>query len=177
MSMVTMVKQGHFFNPCRASSCDIIVRSGNRVRRQAFIDKQPAVAIITGYCTDSNLIHGRNHTKSIGVIFHGQEWERYCCFMTMIFNEKRMVAQLYQSALSFSTLPESISVLPRFPNASLSPLSGRAAQRKDTAVERAQGTLYFADISKVSLLSIKHLYGTNIYIKCQFMMHKRSILI
>lgn len=152
MSVVTMVKQGQFFNPCHASPCDIVVRSGNRARNQAYIDKQPAVALITGYCSDSYLVHGRNHLKSLSVIFHGQEWERYCCFMNMIFDVKEMIAQLYRTALSFSTLPDSIPAPPKFSNASLSPLSGRAAKKPDTPVERARANLYFADTGKLFFL-------------------------
>jgi hypothetical protein len=64
----------------------------------------------------------------------------------MIFNEKRMKAQLHRSALTFSTLPESIPAPHVFPNAAISPLSGRRAKVDDTPVERARGALYFSDI-------------------------------
>jgi hypothetical protein len=147
MSFITLVKQGRYFNPSRASPLDIIVREGFRGRREAFIGKKPAVAVCTGYCTDSNIIRGK-FNKSIAVLFHGQEWERYCCFITMIFDEENMIAQLYNSALTFSTLPESISAPPNFPNAAISPLSGRRAKVNDTPVERARGALYFSDIGK-----------------------------
>lgn len=147
MAMMVMDRKGRFFNPSRASPLDINVREGYRGRREVFIGKQPAVAVITGYCTESNLIHGKLH-KSIGVLFHGQEWERYCCFITMIFDQQQMVAQLYRSAITFSTLPDSISAPPIFPNASLSPLSGRRAKIIDTPVERARGALYFSDVGK-----------------------------
>lgn len=145
MSMITMVKRGRYFNPSRASPMDITVRQGYRERHEAYIDKQPAVAISTGYCIDSNLIRGKIN-KSISILFHGQEWERYCCFVTMIFDESKMVAQLFRSALTFSTLPESISAPPTFPNAALSPLSGRHAKINKTPVEKARGALYFSDI-------------------------------
>jgi hypothetical protein len=148
MSLITMVQHGRMFNPCRASPLNIIVRSGTRARRETFIGKQPAVAIVTGYCTDSTLIYGKNGIKSIAVLFHGQEWERYCCFVSMIFDETKLTAQIYQSSLNFSTLPESVSAPPKFPKASLSPLSGRAAKINDTAVECARGALYFADIGR-----------------------------
>jgi hypothetical protein len=148
MNIMTMVKHGRIFNPSRASPRDIIVRKGDSSRRQTFIGKQPAIALITGYCTESNLIHGKNRTKSIAVLFHGQEWERFCCFVTMIFNEKELVAQLFKSSLTFSTLPDSVSAPPKFPKASLSPLSGRAAKINDTPAERARAALYFTDIGE-----------------------------
>ena len=169
MSFISMTRQGRYFNPSRASPQDIIVREGFRGRREAFIGKQPAVAISTGYCTDSNLIRGK-FNKSIAILFHGQEWERYSCFVNMIFDEKEMIAQLYNSSLTFSTLPESISAPPNFSNAVVSPLSGRRAKIKDTPVERARGALYFSDVgasfylhlllllSFISLLIYIHIY-------------------
>jgi len=123
MSIISMVKEGRHFNPSRASPLDMVVREGYRGRRDVLINKRPAVAISTGYCTDSNLVRGKL-SKSISILFHGQEWERYCCFVTMIFDENRLISQLYNSALSFSTLPESISAPPKFQDAALSPLSG-----------------------------------------------------
>lgn len=147
MTFITMAKQGRYFNPSRASPLDIVVREGFRGRHDAFLGKQPAVAVSTGYCTESSLLGGK-FKKSIAVLFHGQEWERYCCFVTMIFDQKEVVAQLYNSALTFSTLPESINAPPSFPNATLSPLSGRRAKIQDTSVERAKGALYFSDIGK-----------------------------
>lgn len=148
MAAITLVKRGRFFNPCRISPQEITVRENYRKRRELFIAKQPAVAIVTGYCTDSKL-HSNQHTKfnkSVTVLFHGQEWERYVCFMNMVFDQGEMVAQLYQSALTFSTLPGSVSAPPTFEvAANISPLSGRRAKKKDTAVERARGALYFTD--------------------------------
>ena len=149
MTFLTMTQEKRFFNPSRASPLDIIVRDGFRGRRDAFINKKPAVAVSTGYCTDSNLLRGK-FKKSITILFHGQEWERYCCFVTMIFNEKEIIAQLYNSALTFSTLPENVSAPPSFSNTSLSPLSGRRAKVHDTPVERARGALYFSDIGNRS---------------------------
>jgi hypothetical protein len=89
------------------------------------MEKQPAVAIVTGYCTNSNLllVLGIKYYESVTVLFHGQKWEQYCCFTNMIFDQKQMVAQLYQSAISFSTLPGSISAPPTFQSANISPLS------------------------------------------------------
>lgn len=144
MWFISMDKQGRYFNPSRATPLDMVVREGSKGRREALIGKQPAVAISTGYCTDSNLIRGK-FNKSISILFHGQEWERYCCFVNMIFDEKEMIAQLYSSSLTFSTLPESISAPPKFPNAAISPLSGRRAKTNDTSLERARGALYFSD--------------------------------
>ena len=155
MTMITMVKQGRFFNPCRMSPQEIIVRENYRRRRELYIGKQAAVAIITGYCTESNLLPSQ-HTrfnKSITVLFHGQEWERYVCFMNMVFDQEQMVAQLYQSAMTFSTLPESVSAPPSFQTtANISPLSGRRAKTNDTAVERARGALYFTDTGIQTLI-------------------------
>ncbi|KAF8814524.1 hypothetical protein BYT27DRAFT_7082057, partial [Phlegmacium glaucopus] len=85
--------------------------------------------------------------KLISILFHGQEWEHYCCFITTIFDEPKMIAQVYKSALSFLTLLESISAPLNFPDTSLSPLSGRCAKTNNTPVERACGALYFTDIS------------------------------
>jgi hypothetical protein len=144
MFMIAFVKNGRFFNPSRASPMDFTIRTTFGGRREVFIDKHPAVAIITGYCTESSLIRGKSH-KSISVLFHGQEWERYCCFLTMIFDAKEMVAQLYKSALSFSTLPESVSPSPVFSNANVSPLAGRRSKNQNTPMERARGALYFTD--------------------------------
>jgi hypothetical protein len=99
--------------------------------------KQPAVAIITGYCTDSNLLPalGTKYHKSVMVIFHGQEWERYCCFINIIFDQKQMVTQLYQSAIFFFTLLGSISASPTFQSTNISLLSGRHAKTNDTPVK------------------------------------------
>ena len=143
MHMITMERNGHFFNPSRASPMDLIVRDSNRGRREAFIAKKPTVAIATGYCTDSNLIKGKNN-KSISILFHGQEWERYCCFLTMIFDSKELYAQVYKSALSFSTLPENIGRPPVISNANVSPLSGRRAKTNQTPVEQSCGVLFFS---------------------------------
>ena len=145
MSIISMAIQGRYFNPSRASPQDIVVQENFRGRREVYIEKQPAVAISTGYCTESNLIHGGRFNKSISVLFHGQEWERYCCFMTMIFDQTCLIAQLYQSALSFSTLPGSISSPPAFPNANISPLSGRRAKTNNTPLERSRRALYSSD--------------------------------
>ena len=151
MYMITMEKSGRFFNPSRASPLDLVVRDSNRGRREAFIEKKPAVAISTGYCTDSNLVKGKTN-KSISILFHGQEWERYCCFLTMIFDSKEMYAQVYKSALSFSTLPESVARPPVISNANVSPLSGRRAKINQTPVERSRGVLFFSD-KGISFLS------------------------
>jgi hypothetical protein len=101
--------------------------------------KQPAVAIVTGYCTDSNLllVLGTKYHESVMVLFYGQEWEQYCCFTNMIFDQKQMVAQLYQEAVFFSTLPGSISAPPTFQSTNISPLSGRYAKTNDTPAEQA----------------------------------------
>lgn len=147
MVMITFEQQGRFFNPCRLSPMEVITRKSFRGRHEVFIGKQPAVAIVTGYCTESNLFpaNGAKNHKSVAVLFHGQEWERYCCFINMIFDQTQMVAQLYQSAITFSTLPGSVSAPPTFPSANVSPLSGRRAKTNDTPVERARGALYFTD--------------------------------
>lgn len=150
MKVLSMVKEGRYFNPSRASPLDIVVREGFRGRQEVFIDKHPAVAIITGYCVSSNLVRPSGKTsKSIAVLFHGQEWERYCCFVTMIFDKKRLICQLYNSALTFSTLPESISAPHKFEDAALSPLSGRRARTNNTPLERTRGALYFSDIGNI----------------------------
>ena len=140
-----MDKSGRFFNPSRASPMDFIVRETFRGRRDAFVANKPAVAIATGYCTESNLIRGKHNNKSIAILFHGQEWERYCCFLTMIFNAKKLYAQVYKSALSFSTLPESVSRPPSISNANVSPLSGRSAKINQTPAEKSRGVLFFSD--------------------------------
>jgi hypothetical protein len=143
--MITMQRSGRFFNPSRASPMDLVVReAATRGRREVFLAKRPAVAIATGYCTDSNLIKGKLN-KSISILFHGQEWERYCCFLTMIFDCKEMYAQVYKSALSFSTLPKSVARPPVISNTNVSPLSGRRAKINQTPVERARGVLFFSD--------------------------------
>ncbi|KAF8800815.1 hypothetical protein BYT27DRAFT_7067621, partial [Phlegmacium glaucopus] len=87
--------------------------------------------------------------KSISVLFHGQEWECYCCFITMMFDEPKMITQVYKSALSFLTLLESISAPLNFPDTSLSPLSGCCAKTNNTPVECTRGALYFMDIIPV----------------------------
>jgi hypothetical protein len=154
MCFLTMTIQDRYFNPSRASPMDLIVREGYRGRRDAFIGKKPAVAVCTGYCTDSSLIKGK-FKKSIAVLFHGQEWERYCCFVNMIFNEKQVIGQLYNSALTFSTMPESVNPTPDFPNAALSPLSARKIKTSSTPVERARGALLFSDTGMLLLLKIQ----------------------
>ena len=71
----------------------------------------------------------------------------------MIFDEKELVAQLHNSALTFSTLPESVTAPPTFSNTAVSPLAGRRAKIHDTPVERARGALYFSDIGGFLFLS------------------------
>ncbi|KAF9464022.1 hypothetical protein BDZ94DRAFT_1162755 [Collybia nuda] len=39
----------------------------------------------------------------IAGIFHSQEWERFCSFLTMVFGKSELHAQLAADALSFST--------------------------------------------------------------------------
>ena len=148
MTFISMTKIGRYFNPSRASPMNVIVRDAYRGRQEVFIKKQPAVAICTGYCMDANLIHGKFKKKSIGILFHGQEWERYCCFVNMIFDEKQMIAQLYNSVLTFLTLPESVSAPPVFTNTIVSPLSGRRARNNNTPLERAWGALFFSDVGR-----------------------------
>jgi hypothetical protein len=109
-----------------------------------FVAKRPAVAIAMGYCTNSNLIKGKMN-KSISILFHGQEWERYCCFLTMIFDCKEMYAQVYKSALSFSTLPKTVARPPVISNTNVSPLSGRRAKINQTREEQSCGVLSFSD--------------------------------
>jgi hypothetical protein len=152
-----MTKEGRYFNPSRASPLDFVVRGSYRGRQDVFIEKKPAVAIITGFCIESNLIRGKTN-KSIAVIFHGQEWERYCCFVNMIFDKERLVSQLYKSALTFSTLPESISAPPKFDDAALSPLSGRRAHTNKTPLEKFRGALYFTDSGNVLLKRSKNAF-------------------
>jgi hypothetical protein len=139
MAMVRFKKQGRFFNPSRAFPVEITNRESFLERREIFMGKQPAAAIVTGYCTDSNLLPvlSTKYHKFITVLFYGQEWERYCCFTNIIFDQKQMVAQLYQSAIFFSILPGSISAPPTFQSANISPLSGHHAKTNHTPVERA----------------------------------------
>jgi hypothetical protein len=151
MKIVSMTIQGRYFNPSRASPLDVIVKDGYRGKR-VYIDKQPAVAICTGYCTDSKLIRGKT-TKSISVLFHGQEWERYCCFLNMIFDQKNMIAQLFKSALTFSSLPESVSAPPKFANTPISPLASRRMKVNDTPADRGRGVLFFSDIGRFKIYS------------------------
>lgn len=172
MTFLTMTKRNRFFNPSRLSPLDVIVREGYRKRRDVFIGKRPAVAISTGYCTESNLLRAKIK-KSISMLFHGQEWERYCCFVTMIFDEEELVAQLNNSALTFSTLPESVSAPPTFSNAAVSPLAGRRAKIHDTPVERARGALFFSDIGTFFyfiLFFMKYFYQIFLSIQCRFLM-------
>jgi predicted nucleic acid-binding Zn finger protein len=139
MVMVKFRKQGLFFNPLHASLMEITSQESFPGQCEIFMGKQPTVAIVTGYCTDSNLLLALStkYCKSVMVLFHGQEWEQYCCFTNMIFDQKQMVAQLYQSAISFSTLLGGISAPPTFQSANISPLSGCHAKTNDTPVERA----------------------------------------
>ena len=161
MSFLTMTRQGRYFNPSRASPLDMKVREGFRGRHDAYLNKQPAVAVSTGYCTESSLLGGKVK-KSIAILFHGQEWERYCCFVTMVFDQKEVIAQLYNSTMTFSTLPESINAPPSFPNSTLSPLSGRRAKILDTPTERAKGALYFSDIGSSFRFLLLPLWWKNI---------------
>jgi hypothetical protein len=94
MMMIAFKERGCFFNPCRASPMDITTQESYQGHQEIFMDKQPAVVIITGYCMESNLfpVRGKRNHKLITVLFHGQEWERYCCFTNMIFNQKQMRA-------------------------------------------------------------------------------------
>lgn len=154
MSFIKMTIQGRYFNPSRASPMEFMVRESTRGRREVFIHKKPAVSIITGYCTESELIEGGKFNKSLKVLFHGQEWERFCCFVTMIFNEKALIGQLYNSALTFATLPGSVGTPHKFQNTSVSPLSGRRARINDTPVERSRGALYFSDVGKCRFILI-----------------------
>jgi hypothetical protein len=137
MAMVRFRKQGRFFNPSHASPMEITSRESFPERCEIFMGKQPTVAIVTEYCTDSNLllVLGTKYHKFIMVLFHGQKWERYCCFTNMIFDQKQMVAQLYQLAISFSTLPGSISAPPTLQSTNISPLSGCHAKTNDTPVK------------------------------------------
>jgi hypothetical protein len=139
MMMIAFKERGHFFNPCQASPMDITTRESYPGCQEIFMDKQPTVAIITGYCMESHLffVHGKRNHKSITVLFHGQEWERYCCFTNMIFDQKQIGAQMFQSAISFTTLPDRISGPLTFYSANISPLSGYQAKTNDTPVERA----------------------------------------
>jgi hypothetical protein len=97
---------------------------------------------------ESNLfpVCGKRNHKLITVLFHGQEWERYCCFTNMILDQKQMGAQMFQSAILFTTLPDRISGPPTFHSANISLLSGCRAKTNDTPVEQVQGALYFTDI-------------------------------
>lgn len=167
MSFLTMTIQGRFFNPSRASPLDVQTRESYRNRRDVYIAKRLAVAVSTGYCTDSYLLRGK-FKKSISILFHGQEWERYVCFVTMIFDEKELIAQLYNSALTFSTLPESINAPPSFPNAVLSPLSGRRAKIHDTPKERSRGALFYSDISNSFFFNFFFFFNVTHIIACLF---------
>ena len=71
MSLVCMDIHGHFFNPCCTSPLNVILCDGYQSRQEVFIQKQLAVAIITGYCMESHLIHAKTFTKMINVLFHG----------------------------------------------------------------------------------------------------------
>ena len=113
MNMITFVKNSCFFNPCHVSPMDVATWESFWGWCEAYVGKQPAIAIVTGHCMDFNLTWRKSH-KSISIIFHRQEWERYCCFVDMIFDIKEMTVQLYKSAISFSTLPESIVPPPYF---------------------------------------------------------------
>jgi hypothetical protein len=121
--MITLVRQGRFFNLCRASSLDVTVQDNYQGWQDVYIQKQHAVAVCTGFCTDSYLVRGVKYKKLISVLFHSQEWEQHCCFMTMTFDKTSLVAHLYQSTLTFATLPKSVLPLPVFDNAEMSALS------------------------------------------------------
>jgi hypothetical protein len=148
MMMIAFKERGRFFNPCRASPMDITTQESYQGCQEIFMDKQPVVMIITGYCMKSNLfsVRGTRNHKLITVLFHRQEWERYCCFTNMIFDQKQMEAGMFQSEISFTTLPDRISGPLTFYSANISPLSGHQAKTNDTPVEQARGTLYFTDI-------------------------------
>lgn len=153
MSMISLVKQGRYFNPSRASPQDVTVRDNYQGRQEVYIQKQHAVAVCTGYCTELYLVRGGRYKKSISILFHGQEWERYCCFITMIFDKTSLAAQVNQSALSFATLPKSVLPPPIFDSAKVSPLSGRRAKIKDTPLERSRGALYYSDTGNPPLFT------------------------
>ena len=148
MTMIAFKKWEHFFSPSHASPMDITTQESYQGCQEIYINKQPTVVIIAGYCMESNLFpaHGKRNHKSITFLFHGQEWERYCCFTNMIFDQEQMGAQLYQSSISFLTLPDSISGPPTFHSANISPLSGCQVKTNDTPVEHVRGVLYFTDI-------------------------------
>ena len=90
-------------------------------------------------------------------VFHGQEWERYCCFLPMIFDVDQMIAQLLNSSPSFSTMPQNILTPPKFSNIVLSPLSSQTAKIKDSPIEQACGALYFSDTGKIYLYLYNYL--------------------
>ena len=56
MSFITMTKQDHLYNPCWASLLDLMVWKGYQGCQNTYIVKHPALTVLTGYCTKSNLI-------------------------------------------------------------------------------------------------------------------------
>ena len=83
-------------------------------RGQLFVGKKLAMCLSVGCCTESYLIdvpaERKVKQKLVTILLHTQEGERYGAFVCMAFHAKdhRMVAQLSQRGLSFSTMSQNV---------------------------------------------------------------------
>ncbi|KAF9041178.1 hypothetical protein BJ165DRAFT_1406163 [Panaeolus papilionaceus] len=114
-SALNFVVQDQWVNPSRASPLDVELREvivGGASRLNMYRGNSPAIGISTGYVSESFVlgapVNSGVRQKFLSIIFHSQEWERFCGWVCMVFGRDAMHAQLAQDALKFSTRVESV---------------------------------------------------------------------
>ncbi|PPR07992.1 hypothetical protein CVT24_002704 [Panaeolus cyanescens] len=108
-SIITFSQSGRWINGSRLSPLEVQlreIRQNNTLRYNVYRGDVPAVAMSCGYLWESYVLTPKPYglsQKMVSVVLHKQEWERLVGFCCMVFNVDVIAAQVYQSALQFST--------------------------------------------------------------------------
>lgn len=105
---ITFSSKGRFINPSRVSPLDVytVNTHPDGSRSVLYANDTMAVCVSCIYTTASYLYSTPERgiiQHYIAGIFHSQEWEHFCSFLTMVFNKAELHAQVSGDAVSFST--------------------------------------------------------------------------
>lgn len=105
---VSFTRYKHFVNPSRASPLDVNIQytTYNNRRSSLYCNYKVAICLSPMLSNESHLLAPAPFglkNKFISGYFHQQEWQRFKGFSCMVFDKPSMVAQIFNSSISFTT--------------------------------------------------------------------------